>query len=519
VKVYRDTQPNQVVRINWDNPIARGLVFACVGGVPVDLVSGATPDTNTSTITSTKLGQMQVTSTATPLVIPRAHRCRPRRTGEFTLWAFGQNQTDTQYPRMVQIRDNDNTSLVFLEQEGSNSYWGFRDTTPGNSFPEYTANKAPTGVGVPYTYGIAMKDGVSFRTYFNGRLHYENLTGLTLFDDSASSLTTNVTWANGTGTFGNYLTLIWDRQIVAGEAASLNANPWQVFESDRKPTVYLPPLVTTTTKQWHATPLVRTTQPTEAASLDLKYPRPVQMYAPGLATVELLERLQPSTEATYTLRADGNAIGLNVTATGRRYTTSLLAGASVWAFLVVAFRDDSADATGDLSVVRKNGQLISLQENSTGEVRAVAWPNAVTQTWSYGTSSTARCKGRINTFSGRVTATTQELWLNGVASSASPAGNWYGNSLDTGNVLCFGATETGTEVASKWTTHLAVFWKDKIPTTAQFADLNANPWQLFALNSRVAWFDHATFYPTLSLAQLINVLATQATPRVTINVP
>jgi hypothetical protein len=533
VKVYRDTQPNQVVRINWDNPIARGLVFACVGGVPVDLVSGATPDTNTSTITSTNLGQMQVTSTATPLVIPRTHRARPKSTGEITMFVYGQNQVDTAWPRMAQIRDNDNTSLVFLEQENGYSYWGIHNIGGGNDFPGYSApsyGKAATGIGVPYKFAMSMRENYFFRSFFNGNLIFEDTLGTYNFfvDDD---LTTNVTWANGTGTFGNYLTLIWNRALTAGEHAVLNANPWQLFESDRKPTVYLPPLVTTTTKQWHATPLP-SPPPNKAAPIDWDNQITRKLLAAGITDISATGQMRNMVVPTMnpTEGGFGYVAGSSIRGTDQGPALFFGSGGYVRGFSWYEALGNEPDLT---SLVL----FIPLNTTTTNTLHSIGGPSFERPSWigleaggvvkgvqgndtagSTITHQNAALVGRVNCAIYRNRHKTdgsafQDLWLNGVPSSTTGASSAQSGFTGTGMSLGSAGNEADTLGFLLFAT-----W-GRVITTGEARSLSANPWQIFKADSRVAWFDHGTLYPTLSVAELISVLATQATPRVTIDWP
>lgn len=225
-----------------------------------------------------------------------------------------------------------------------------------------------------------------------------------------------------------------------------------------------------------------TRQPVGRGLVNNSIPPPVFLWnhASGSA-VEQAYNLAPSTEATFTTRVTPAGIGLNPSATGRRYTTEIFEGQTRIAWLVVAHRDATADSTS--SVVRKNGACIPVQE-SAGGVRSAVWNGGGVQIAQYTAPGTITdYYNKICVFGAVVDSSSGKTYLqrsDGFFVETNAA-SYVGTVSSTADPLCIGGTESGSEIATQWTILSVALWQNLIPSQTQMINLvRSNPWQLFA---------------------------------------
>lgn len=113
-----------------------------------------------------------------------------------------------------------------LYSNGS-SYSMFIHNGAGNSTSSTTgSNVARNGLSLCGTYG-GSANGI--KIYVNGTLENTNAGVSGNISTNAGSLSVN-RWNSSTGHgVRPYVGLVWNRELSAGEVASITANPWQVF--------------------------------------------------------------------------------------------------------------------------------------------------------------------------------------------------------------------------------------------------------------------------------------------------
>lgn len=222
---------------------------------------------------------------------------------------------------------------------------------------------------------------------------------------------------------------------------------------------------------------VRSSQPQSVVGINRAFPMPSDAWLHHVSPRGLVSGIGPSVDATYNHKVTPGGVGLNVTATGRRYTKKYFTGKSSYAWMAVVYRN--TNAASDCTPIRRDGTFTPVQEFS-GNLWAAFWPGGVLYTWYYVSSGISQFQGKVTVLTGRITPTSGDMWINGVRVTTSPGGSLTVALSDTVNPMCFGADESGGNVASNWTNLATAFWEDSIPTVGQMVGLGREPWQLFA---------------------------------------
>lgn len=233
------------------------------------------------------------------------------------------------------------------------------------------------------------------------------------------------------------------------------------------------------------------TQPQSVAGLTIsrRYPTPYEAWLPGLSPRGLIRGLMPSTEATFTRKgwsSYGQTFqGMNVSATGRRYTDELWEGQNDVAFLFIGYRDGTATGT-TYDVIRKANTLTPIQEHSSGVTRVAIWDSAGLNLTTI--ANTSSLQNRVNAIAGVMDSTTfgslprGSIYCNGSARVNSVRGS--GTLSSTADPLCFGADETGGGVATPWTILGFVAWSGgAVPSEYAMRELSVDPWSIFEKKS------------------------------------
>ena len=224
----RSSQPAQA-RINWANPITRGLRFAWVNTAGVDAAGGRLPSSVGTVTNNLALGAQFAASSA-------------------LVFGTGQLQGLSGYTLALQAyaRASGLTENVFHNSSGvggSPSYLqalicgftgggaleighssGLASTYPRATTGAFTGDTLARAVG---TY-----DGTNIRAYVNGALVATTAAGAP--DYSADQ---RLQIASGDGPdlvnsyrgFGIRFAFVWNRALTEAEIRSIDANPWQVF--------------------------------------------------------------------------------------------------------------------------------------------------------------------------------------------------------------------------------------------------------------------------------------------------
>jgi len=222
-------------------------------------------------------------------------------------------------------------------------------------------------------------------------------------------------------------------------------------------------------------------QPSDPAELNqsAQWPQPQELWLPGLSSLGLIQGSRLTSDATATTPATAQGAGLNVSSGSRKYDTSYHDGKSCHAWVVVAYRNNAAPGAYQ-NLLRKNGTLTHVQEESNGNLRAAFWEqSSVVDVPSYGAASS--CMGRVNVFAGRLTPGRSAIFLNGGAPITAGITGLY--PLLSGAVpLCIGGNESSAEPATAWTILQCAIWYGSnatdVPSEAAIYELQRNPWQL-----------------------------------------
>jgi hypothetical protein len=222
-------QPQGLQRIDWANPITRGLRVAWNAAAPLGNPAGAKPSvvTSTKTITSGGIGgAVTGVTSAVQIPVPSLPNSVSALVMYITPTVSGPNQ-----------------SLGFLTDSGITSNWNcgihpyatgrWQFSTRSNVGYNYTdaniSSLQPNTIMVlsgSYTYGGTM------RTYSNG-----NATGTGAISGTSGFFTSsNPVWVIGYGDGDSsndtvLLSMFWDRELTQQEHLSLAANPWQIFQA------------------------------------------------------------------------------------------------------------------------------------------------------------------------------------------------------------------------------------------------------------------------------------------------
>ena len=259
--------------------------------------------------------------------------------------------------------------------------------------------------------------------------------------------------------------------------------------------------------------------PQEATQPNPELALPVEIWLPGQSSLGIVRGFGPSTEAVGTTPAGLHGPGLRVSATGRRYSQAeLFGGASRYAWLVLAYRE--AGSTDTYSVVRGDGVNVVVQEANSA-VRWGVWPGGGLVLSDYGAFSYAYTNyiGRVTAFAGRVDSQRGDLLLShdGDAVVFVNFNSAVGTLPAVLNPLCFGATESASEVATPWVNYLTVVWCGEVPTLEQMEFLCRNPSEVFAPQSIAAPYSVVSAVPNITAVYADSVSTSSVTPRVTLD--
>lgn len=232
----RISQPQFPSKINWNNTITKGLVFAFNGGSGfVDLVSG-----NLLTITGTVSRSFSkyvgaYTSASTDVLSCTLSQQIPTTGGVSVLEIVDADAFDTLRKRSVRLSGATGTVLTreWFVNEDIASLQDSIGAFPTIRFPSYSAKTL-------YTNYIAHQTGDTHPTFYrNGQV----ATATTNFGTGTrKEPITSIYIGNHTSAMPlmgrSYLVLVFNRVLTQAERQSIEANPWQIFEPDRQFNVF-----------------------------------------------------------------------------------------------------------------------------------------------------------------------------------------------------------------------------------------------------------------------------------------
>ena len=230
-------QPSESAKVNWSNPLARGLVSLLPFDRGADAVTGAAFGTSSAgqSLRATPAGVGVASNNAGLISYPVS--TRSFSTNELTLAFYGSSASNLSFPDFLSVGAG-STSFVTLERAGTTT----SDTEAG-LYPINTNTGGLTSSAgavsllreVPYVLvGVASAAANTSQIYSNGKSF-----GAGLWGGSASATSVQYFSRHGGGdarTLNNSFGLLaagWGRALSPDEVASFSANPWQLFAPRR----------------------------------------------------------------------------------------------------------------------------------------------------------------------------------------------------------------------------------------------------------------------------------------------
>lgn len=233
----RYIQPLGAAPINWSNPITRGLVYAAVPGIPLNLVDGV----STSQVSTTAIA---LAARSKGLLVTDGAYGYPAPASSTSLGAQFDINVLTAFI-LAQQNVETNSSVSFLRGNGSGApTWGVGLHGGSNKGPYVMLGSysyAPTAdFGTPLVpRAVAITgDGATATVYYEGKLITSGAyTPATNQYDPANQRQVFFGAKNqnnsASATFP-FVGLLWNRPLSPAEIASISANPWQVFKSPQR---------------------------------------------------------------------------------------------------------------------------------------------------------------------------------------------------------------------------------------------------------------------------------------------
>lgn len=460
----RTEQPTEAgVGIDWENPLARGLInaFLPTSGTrtPIDLCS------------STKLTVGNAATTRN--IGPKGETFR------FAGGGYGFDITTP--PALI-------SSIVVLSPHtGGRSWFIENSSSTGNYFSINTSNVPELNVasgirasGTAITVGDTVVLGyvaanTDYRLYQNGVLK-----------GSATSASGNFGYPNhlfGSSVYGSQaafnvaLMLNFSRALTPAEVVSLSANPWQLFEKER---VWVPVPVDTRAKTYLSR--IRTEQPVDAARIAPEYASRVVDGFVGAGGLTL--KGKPIDETAYITKTP-SAMGV-----GRRGTAnagfSFPCDLSSMGAITLVFQFIQHSRSGIQMLVEHSANANS--NHGTFFIYTDTGANSLvvgTQSWGnydYG-SIALPALDRVTTLAVRMKTSTAgaagdlEVWVNGAAQTLTPDASAY---LDYTfeNYSTYFLGRGGLTYLADATIGMYVAMSGTV-SDVTMKGISANPWQLF----------------------------------------
>jgi|GEM_PF-3783020 len=222
-------QPLGLPRIDWSNPITKGLSIAVNGAEPYDAVRKIRPDVFTQTV-----GQMQVGSAfkvVSASSTDQRYSSSPIGGGDVTCFVLA---TPTAYPAtngalcaIENVPNNGGLEFVF-NPSGEIHLWAgvaaaWTDLASARTYPLNSPFRALyTYVGTSGAASLCVNSNVLSSGSITANAAVSNTLTIGEMDDGAG---TPYRFFDG----GIHLILMWNRILSAAEISAVMDNPWQVF--------------------------------------------------------------------------------------------------------------------------------------------------------------------------------------------------------------------------------------------------------------------------------------------------
>jgi len=214
----RTTQPQQAVGINWSNPMSSQLLMAAVGGIKINLISGASPILavgSLRTIVSEK--GVALTSNSSSDYHDYAINYGP----EYTIVNYGVSRGGSGISMYL---DDDNSSssrkFQFRTNQNKVEFIPFSGTS-------YIVVNAAGDIAVPHVAVATITSTGNVSVFYNKTKSTGTLGGV---PNSGTSV--RVGGFKGGGQYLNgdiYLQYVFNRALSDVEVFSIVNNPWQIF--------------------------------------------------------------------------------------------------------------------------------------------------------------------------------------------------------------------------------------------------------------------------------------------------
>ena len=240
LKTLIGQQPSsQVARIDWSNPITRGLTFATVGGngVAYDIVKGKFA-TRTGAVTGTYnaglSGQNYADSTQRD-----SFGTEYNKAGSRTIFAVAKVDSSSNITHIFGISNTTDTSYspyvagdISLLWFGAGGYYGSRvGTTSSHNLGYFSPSTLALADG-NYRKMMVVVDSNRHDFYIDDAVGRMGSPGSSVLNVSTNDLHIGSSVESTAAARVNLaLGLMWDRALTDNEAKSIIENPWQIFKS------------------------------------------------------------------------------------------------------------------------------------------------------------------------------------------------------------------------------------------------------------------------------------------------
>jgi hypothetical protein len=540
-------QPQVPVEVDWTNSITRGMTFAWTpfSAIGVDLVSGVRPVIAGTGSVGSDSGRLGFSASGSSSRLSFNPPRKPIRAGSstWTLLAFARPTPNATGTRQRLINLGTDGSSPFTQYDLFADSGSSANFDPGaictchydNEFKSY-ANSSNTVVdGRPHVFVGRRNNDASdvFCDGFNVTSGSGGTLGVSASDTVADVAVGGIEGSANACPGANYLSVIWERALSDAEIRSLARNPWQIFRPVSAPSYVNLPV----RRAQYIKTTKRTAQPS-APRIDWSNPITRKLafaYVPTQWQLDLVGKLKPTYEAGVGLSAygggrivqtvDGYGVHFGIVQPLKRN------GNGVSVFGIANPPNTSATFTALLSQradtddnYRQFGFLFnSLNGASSGN------PGIINLFYHDSINGGAHINsldwwtdGKWHAWGGTLTDDAPvAMYVDGMKVRTDNLGQSCSTWESSLQQLAFGKLgKQATTYSSATGFALVAAWNRQL-SAGEHASLAANPWQLFRQDDFAYLTNEqiTSLYPTLSAAQLINLLATQATPRVTVDWP
>ena len=227
-------QPQYLAPVDWGNPITRGLAFVQLGAAVFPVSKWTVGSLQSGAVVTSSPAGVGFGNTSSPNPI---RTFDPVLSSSAVFSAFAVASTDPSAAATQAIFDSDGGlgSRFFQFRMNSNTLECIRFNTGGTPFFATT----PAIGNEIWLSGLRagiVCNNAEFSVFANGtKTAGTSITGTPTADDSVAWWLGNYRGAGGNPWRGSLpLVAIWDRVLSDAEFASLNANPWQIFQAPRR---------------------------------------------------------------------------------------------------------------------------------------------------------------------------------------------------------------------------------------------------------------------------------------------